>query len=183
MSGEHCDLATLVSYWLGELDEAREAAIEEHYLGCATCSARLGEVEALACGVQRAFAGGHLHAVVTPAFAEHLRSRGLRLREYTVPRNGSVNCSVAPEDDLLVGRLQVPLEGVARIDVIGPDAEHRLEDVPFDALSGEVVLLPGIAHVRTLPAHRQMLRLVAVDEDGERVLGDYTFHHSPYQPR
>lgn len=176
----HVDLGTLLGYWLGELDESHEAAVEEHYLGCAACSARLAEVEVLADGVRRAFAGGSMAAVVTPAFVERLRERGLRLREYRVELNGSVNCSVGPEVQVLLSRLQVPLEGVERIDVVATSlgAEQRLEDVPFDAASGEVVVVPSLAYVRTLPSHRQTMRLVAVGADGERVLGDYTFNHS-----
>jgi len=173
------DLATLLGYWFGELDETREAAIEEHYLGCAACSAQLEEVEALGAGVRRAFAEGHVTAVISSAFAERLRHRGLHLREYRVPCNGSVNCTVAPEDDVLLSRLQVPLQGVERIDLLVAPADLRLEDVPFDAASGEVVVAPSIAYIRTLPAHRQVMRLVAVGADGERVLGEYTFNHSP----
>lgn len=177
----HADLETLLAYWVGELDEAEEAAHEEHYLGCASCSARLAEVEAFAAGVRGAFAGGRIGTVLTPAFVERLRERGLRLREYRVPRNGSVNCSVAPEDELLLARLQVPLAGVERIDVITMDtAGPRLEDVPFDAASGEVVLAARIAQIRALPAHRYVVRVVAVGGGGERVLGDYTFNHTPY---
>ena len=174
----HADFPTLVAYWLGELDEAREAAVEEHYLGCAECSAWLAEVEAMADGVRRAFATGLVRFVVTPQFIERLRARGLRLREYRVPCNGSVNCSVGPEDDVLVGRLQASLEGVERVDVIA--GEQRLENVAFDPASGEVIVTPSIAHVRTLPAHRRVMKLVAVGAEGERVLGEYTFNHSPH---
>lgn len=174
----HADFATLVAYWLGELDDAAEAALEEHYLGCAECGERLAEVEALADGVHRAFDAGHVRAVLAPAFVDRLRARGLRVREYRVPRNGSVNCGVGPEDDVLLSRLEVSLAGIERIDLIAGD--HRLEDIPFDPASGEVVVVPGIAHIRTMPAHRQVLRLVAVGEDGERVLGEYTFNHSPH---
>jgi hypothetical protein len=53
------------------------------------------------------------------------------------------------------------------------------EDVPFDLASGEVVLVPGITQIRTLPAYRQVMRLVAVGADGDRVLGEYVFNHSP----
>lgn len=181
------DLATLLAYWFGELDGAREAAIEEHFLGCEACSAQLEEVEALGGGVRRAFAGGRIGAVVTHAFIERLRQRGLRLREYRVPCNGSVNCSVGPEDDVLLSRLQVSLQGVERIDVVvalaqagaQSPADLRLEDIPFDPATGEVVVAPGLAHIRTLPAHRQVMRLVAVGADGERLLGEYTFNHSP----
>lgn len=180
---KHADFATILEYWLGELDEARASAFEEHYLGCAACSARLAEVEALSEGVRGSFAGGSVGAVLTPAFVERLRENGVRLREYRVDLNGSVNCSVGPEDQLLLSRLQAPLEGAGRLDVViaaaGVPLEARLEDVPYDAASGEVVVAPSIAFVRTLPAHRQVMRLVAVGADGERVLGEYTFNHSP----
>ena len=186
----HIDLGTLVSYWLGELDSAREGEVEAHYLGCAECSARLAEVEALAEGVRRTFAAGRLIAALTPTFVESLRAGGVRLREYRVPRNGSVNCTVAPEDQVLVSRLQVPLEGVSRVDLVvgasvatqrlGAASDVRLEDIPFDAAAGEVVVTPGTELVRSLPAHLQTMRLVAVEASGERILGEYTFNHAPH---
>ena len=177
----HADFATLVAEWLGELDEAREATLEEHYLGCGQCSAALAEVEALAEGVRRGV--GQVDAVLTPAFAEQLRARGMRLREYRVPRNGSVNCTIAPEDQLLLSRLQVPLGGVDRIDllVVTPAGQFRLEDVPFDAASGEVVLAPSLERVRAMPAQREVMRLIAIEAGGERLLGEYTFNHTPHR--
>jgi anti-sigma factor RsiW len=174
----HADLPTMVAYWLGELDEPAAARFEEHYLGCERCASQLAEVDALAAGVRHALDGGHVHAFVTPALVERLRARGMRLREYRVPRNGSVNCSVAPEDQMLLSRLQVPLEGVTRVDMILVyEGEHRFEDVPFDASAGEVVVAPGLAWVRSLPSHREQMRLVAVEANGERLLGEYTFDH------
>ena len=183
MKADHFDFAALVAYWLGELDEVQEAGLETHYLGCDECATRLAEVEALASGVRRTFAEGRIAAVVTSAFADQLHARGLRIREYRVPRNGSVNCSVAPEDEVLLSRLPAALEGVERVDLlISPEAGAafvRLEDVPFDAAAGEVVLAPSIALVRRLPAHRRVMRLVSVGRSGEQLLGEYTFNHSP----
>lgn len=173
------DLATLAAYWLGELAAADEARVEEHYLGCAECSARLEELAALARGVRAAFVRGHFASFLTPAFVARLEAEGLRVREYRVPANGSVNCTVRPEDDVLLGRLQAPLAGVSRLDAVMVEDGERLEDVPFDPASGEVVMSPGIAHVRTLPAHRQCVRLIAVEAGGERVVGEYTFNHQP----
>jgi anti-sigma factor RsiW len=182
----HADLTTLLAYWAGELDEAREAELEQHYLGCEVCSAALAEVEAIAAGVRRAFVAGRVAAVLSPTVAERLQQRGLRIREYRLPVNGSVNCTVAPEDDLLMSRLQVPLKGVTRLDLVlaAPRKdgawEARLEDVPFDASRDEVVVVPSIELTRAMPAHVQVMRLVAVGEGGERVLGKYTFNHSPH---
>lgn len=177
--GTCADFGMLVAYWLGELDDGREAALEQHYLGCGECSARLAEVEALASGVRRAFAKGLVSAVVTPAIVDRLRAKGMRVREYRIPLNGSVNCSVAPGDELVVGRMEAPLHGVSRVDaVVVYEGETRLVDIPFEAASGEVLIAPSIAHLRTLPAHREVVRLVAVEAGEERVLGEYTFNHS-----
>lgn len=174
----------LIAYWQGELDEAGEAHVDEHVLGCGECSERLAQIVALADGTRVAFAEGRVRAFVTDAFVRGAVEHGARVREYRVPRNGSVNCSVAPEDELLVSRLEAPLAGVRRIDAITyvDDAlAGVVHDIPFDASSGEVVLMPKIAHVRTLPSHRQRVRLVAVEDDGERVIGDYTFNHTSHE--
>ena len=170
----------LVEYWLGELDESAEAHIDGHVLGCIECSQRLAEVVELADGIHSAFELGTVRAFVTDGFVKAAAKRGMRVREYRVPRNGSVNCSVAPDDELLVSRLEAPLAGVTRVDAIAylDDAQTDVfRDVPFDAASGEVIITPKIAHVRTLPSHRQRFRLIAVDDSGERVIGDYTFNH------
>jgi hypothetical protein len=59
-------------------------------------------------------------------------------------------------------------------------SEFRLEDVPFDPAAGEVLTLPlAPAELRKMPAHTARTRLVAVEETGERELGEYTFAHSP----
>src|SRR5690349_24954891 len=101
----HADLTTLLAYWAGELGEHAEAEIEQHYLGCEACSARLAEVQAIAAGVRGAFAAGRMTAVLSPIVAERLHARGLQIREYRVAPSGSVNCTVAPGDDLLLSRL------------------------------------------------------------------------------
>jgi hypothetical protein len=109
----------------------------------------------------------------------------VRIREYRLPHNGSVNCTVAPEDELLVTRLEAPLQGVERLDAlmrlsIAPGVQHRLEDIPFDAAAGEVLYFSPLAKVRQLPAHTIDLTLLAVADGGARELGRYTFHHSPW---
>jgi hypothetical protein len=174
----------LLEYWLGELDEVAEARIDEHVLGCIACSQRLGEIVALADGIRSAQSRGTLRAFVTDAFVRVAAGHGTRVREYRVPRNGSVDCSVAPEDELLVGRLEAPLAGVNRVDAIcyvndAPTDVFR--DIPFDAASGQVVVMPKIAHMRTMPSHRRRFRLIAVDDGGERVIGDYTFNHTAHE--
>jgi hypothetical protein len=177
-------LTALLAYWLGELEEPREAEIEQHFLGCAACSGELAELAALADGTRSCVREGSFRAVVTPLFAERLAASGLHLREYRVPRNGSVNCFVSPQDDIAIARLDVPLAGVRRLDFLLSEreggAEDRIEDMPFDASVDQVIVIPRTDRLREMPTHTSRIRAVAVDDDGERVLGHYTFHHTPW---
>jgi hypothetical protein len=178
------DEGELVAYWLGELAQGDEARIDEHLLGCGHCSARLAKLVALAGGVREAFRGGRIQAVVSDDFVRRLEAQGLHVREYRVPRNGAVNCTVAPEDDLVVSRLEAPLAGVGRLDLVihapGLPEEVR-EDVPFDAARGEVVISADVPRLRAMPSHRLRFELVAVDDGGRRLIGEYTFNHTAHR--
>ncbi len=178
-------LATLAEYWLGELGEARAVPVEEHLLGCGHCSAALQELVDLGGGIRALLHAGAVRAVVPGAFLEQLSAGGLRLREYRVPRNGSVNCTVAPEDDLVITRLEAPLAGVEQVDLVlvnfGPEGRERVRDIPFDSTAGEVVLAPRTDALRVAPALTARAQVVAVARDGERVIGEYTFHHTPWK--
>jgi len=175
---------TLLTYWLGELDEAAEARAEEHLFGCASCGGRLDELVALARETRQLTHAGAVRAVVNDDFARRLVERGALVREYRVPHNGSVNCTVAPEDDIVIARLEAPLRGVARLDLVELDSAGkrltRVEDIPFRAGNHGVVIIPRIGDMRALPATTMRMRLLAVDEAGERVIGEYTFNHTPH---
>ena len=93
-------------------------------------------------------------AGISVPFLEALKRQGLRIREYRVPAGG-------------------------RAEVGGEASEQRVEDVPFDPAAGEVLFLPSAAALRKRPVHTVRVRLVAVDEAGERALGEYTFAHTP----
>lgn len=177
-------LATLLEYWLGELDAAREGQLDEHLLGCDHCSANLQGLVDIAGGIHAAVRAGAVPVVLTDAFVKRLAAQNLRLRQYRVPHNGSVHCTVAPDDDLLVTRLEAPLAGVDRLDLerSGVEAQgvERLRDVPFDAAAGEVVIALRMDRVRALPASTLRMRLLAVAPSGERLIGEYTFNHTPW---
>jgi len=178
------DWPTLLAYWLGEQDPAAEARTEEHYLGCETCSRRLEELASLAQGVRAVMQTGAFNAVLTEHVVQLQKERGQQVRTYHVPRNGSVNCTIAPEDDLVVAHLEAPLADIARLDLvfIGPDGafELRREDIPFVPESGNVLVATSTAILRTLPASTLRVRLLSVDDHDQRVIGDYTFNHTPY---
>jgi hypothetical protein len=177
------DYETLVAYWLGELPATRESMLEEHLFGCAHCTTRLEGLAALASGVRMAVNGGEVGMFVSEPFVEAMREAGLRLREYRLEPGGSVNCTIRAGDDAVISRLRAPLAGVERLDAVrtrgGGEPEERLADVPFDAETGEVLMLPSAAWLKSMPAFTMRVRLVAVGEAEERSVGDYTFNHSP----
>jgi hypothetical protein len=92
---------------------------------------------------------------------------------------------MAPDDDLVVSRLRADLGEVRQLDVEFTDAGgvHRLRHVAFDAAAGEVAFVAPTARLKTLGHATQRVRLLAVTLDAERVLGEYTFDHSPWSSR
>lgn len=181
---DHPSPDDLLGYWFGDTDEPATAAIDRHLFGCDACGLQIDRIAALGRGVREALTSGRLGVVVSPRFVSRLAEQGLRVREYRVPLNGSVYCTVSAEDDVLVSRLQVLLQGVQRLDIAaevtpgGGDAEW-LHDIPFDAASGEVVLVSRLAEVRAMPAQELRMRLVSVGDAGPREIGHFTFRHTP----
>jgi hypothetical protein len=191
MSGSACaaplGTARLLPYWLGELDRDREEQVDEHLLGCGECAAQLEELIDLGGEIRACVQRGVVSAVVTDAFLRRLASDWVRVREYRVPRNGSVHCTVSPDDDVVVARMEAPLSGVERLDVVMLGVEDAsqvtMHDVPFDPAAGEVVLLPNVDDLRALPACTQRMQLVAVEAGASRLLGEYGFIHTPWPER
>ena len=177
---------TLVAYWLGELPAAADAPIEEHIFGCGHCTRRLDELAALAVGIRAVVRRGAVQAVITQPFLEQMKRQGMRIREYRLEPGERVACTIGADDDAVVSRLRAPTAGVQRVDMLqsvdlGDERvqQWRLEDVPFDPDAGEVLSLPSAVELKRMPALLLRVRLVAVDESGERSLGDYTFAHTP----
>jgi hypothetical protein len=176
------ELATLVDYWLEDVEGERLDSLEEHLLGCDSCSRRLGRLVALGEGVRRLAHEGAVEMVVTPAFLAKASQEGLRTREYRVAPGGRVDCTVTAEDDLLVARLVGDFKGLSRLDVV---AEHeglpvrRIEDVPISPDATELIVAQAMPYMRTVQHARLRIRLLSQEAGGERLLGEYTFDHSP----
>jgi len=184
-TSSHPSIDTLLDYWLHDSDAATTDAVDEHLMQCDACGQVLDGLIALGDGVRAAFRAGAVAAVTSGAFVQRLAAQGLQVREYRLPHNGSVNCTVAPEDDLLVAHLEAPLQGIERLDALAqlsiePGVQHRLQDIPFDAQAGEVLYVSKLAEVKQLPAHTAQITLLAVDSGGTREVGQYTFHHRPW---
>jgi hypothetical protein len=173
----------VLGWWIGELGAAEARRVERHLLSCGWCSARAQLHTAVAEGIRGLVRDGHLPGVLAPIVVERLQREGRRIREYRVAPGGSVQCTVAPEDDVVLARLAVNLAGVTQLDLlsrVGDGPEQRFADLPFDASTGELIVAPAIDMLRARPASVERMRLVAVDPQGERALGDYTFNHSPW---
>jgi len=166
-----------VDYWFGDLPPEREGAFEEHLFGCTECTAKLQELAALGAAVRNAWRAGAVRAVISHALFDAMKKEGLRLREYPMVPGRSVNCTIAASDDFVVSRLSAPLADVRRVDLV-TDA-GRFEDVPFDAAAGEVLMCPAPAALKRRGKFTHRVRLLAVDQAGERELGEYTFEHAP----
>ena len=172
-----------MEYWLAALPSAAEEAIEQHLMTCDGCGARLREVIAMAEGLRALARSGSLQVVVSDQFVKHAAETGLRVREYAPPRGEGVQCTVAADDDLLVARLAVDLTTASRVDVSWCDLrgiEHqRMADIPIRAEAGSVICQQSITWAKASPSATMIARLLAVDEKGdERILGEFTFHHT-----
>jgi hypothetical protein len=175
--------AALLAWWAGELAAPEQDRVEDHLLSCDECSGRGRALAAVAEGVRGLVRQGEMPTVLLPAVVERLRSEGRRVREYRVPAGGGVQCTVSPDDDVVLARLAADLGAVSRLDLairVDDGPEMRLPDLPFVPDSDELVFAPSADTLRTMPVHVQRMRLLAVDPDGERVLGEYTFHHTPW---
>lgn len=175
-------LATLEGYWFGELEAPEAERVEEHFFSCDACGARLRALAALGRGVRRLAHDGAVPLVVTAAFLEAASRAGLRTREYSVPAGGRVACTVTPEDDLLVGRMSADFHGVACLDILvemAGQVVQRIEDAPVSPDARELILLQAMPAARALGRTEMRVRLVSREGDLERVLGDYTFDHTP----
>ena len=133
-------------------------------------------------GLRRLAHQGAFQVVVSPSFLETAGRRGLRIREYSVPPGGRVACTVTAEDDLLVSRLQGDFSGVTRLDLVaqteGQPEEHAY-DLPVDPSAHELIVAQAMPAMRALGSSVVRLRLVAPEPTGDRVLGEYTFAHTP----
>jgi hypothetical protein len=172
-----------MDYWLAALSSAAEEGVELHLMTCDRCGDRLREVVALADGLGALARSGSLQVVISDQFVKHAADRGLRVREYAPRRGEGVPCTVAADDDLLVARLAVDLTTASRVDLSWRDPrgiEHqRMADIPIRADAGAVICQQSITWAKASPSATMIARLLAVDDKGEeRLLGEYTFHHT-----
>lgn len=176
------DAAVLVDYWLGLLPKPEEEALEEHLFTCDECDTRLSEMIALAEELRKLAHEGSLRMVVSEIFLERAAATGMTVRQYAPARGGKVDCTVTLKDDLLIGRLAADFSESKRIDLAICDAkgveQMRMTDIPFQPGEGTLLLQESITRAKTAESEVMVARLLAIEESGERLVGEYTFDHT-----
>jgi len=181
------EVGLLSDYWLGVLTPSEEAHVEEHFLDCADCSAELERVVGMAEGIRKLAGEASLTMIVSPELLRRAAENGMRIREYAVAPGGTVQCTVTPEDDFLIGRLEADLVDAPQLDLSLCDERGvelmRLADIPFDAGAGEVIWQQSITYAKAAPDGSIVARLFSVKEPAtEQLLGEYTFVHTRTMP-
>ena len=178
------DAAVLVDYWLALLPDAEQDAVEEHLFACDACGDRLRAAIDLSEGLRTLARSGSLRVVVADDLVQHVVSAGRRVRTYAVASGETVACTVSADDEFLVARLAVELRDAGRVDLSFCDAagveRQRMSDIPVSR-DGRRRPFPGVRSRsrRRGPSATMIARLLAVDVGGaERLLGEYTFHHT-----
>jgi hypothetical protein len=176
------DASALMDYWLGLLAPDVEETLEEHLLACDACGDRLRSTITLAESLRTLARSGSLQVVVSDQLVKRAEDQGRRVREYAPRAGESVQCTVAADDDLLIARLAADVSRAPRVDLSWCDAEgaewQRMADIPVRADAGAVLCQWAITIAKASPSNTMVARLLSVDEHGESLLGEYTFHHT-----
>ena len=132
---------TLVDYWSSDAVAAETDRIDEHLMGCDTCSATSARVAAICDAVRE---------MIPPFVAADqlvaLRARGLRVRENRVVPGERRAVVFTGDIDLLIHRLAgLDLRGAESVGVtvsVEETGDVLLADprVPFDSDAGEVLV-------------------------------------------
>ena len=174
----------LVMLARGELPEDETLAVEDHVLGCDGCAALLERLLDLGDAIAQVTRTGGAFLLAGPALVNRLEQQRMVTRTYRIAPGGQVSCTVGAQDVYTAMHLALDTHGVERLDLVyeSPSASYRVEDLPFDPAGGELVFVQPAEYLRTLSTERKTLRLVAVDDEGERVVGEYVLNHTAYVP-
>lgn len=177
--------AALVDYWLDGRPAEEPSDLEEHLFACAQCSAGLETVAALGETIGRLGREGRLHGGLGPSLLDRLERDERVIRRYRAAAGGHIHCTAGADDDLVVLELAADLTGVERVDLLHLASDgtllQRVSELPV--IGGrEVVWASPADAIRSLPTGIMSVRLMAVEPRGERLVGEYTLHHTAYRP-
>jgi len=132
---------TLVAYWAGDLPPADSESVEEHVMGCASCTETSTRVAAIVQAI-----GAQIPPVVSRDDVAKLRARGLRVVDNAVQLGERKEAIFPPDADILIHRLGgLDLSRVTRVGLTVKVEEtgetiFQTDDAPFDREAGEVLI-------------------------------------------
>lgn len=170
----------LVAYWAGELDEREVDRLDDHLIGCRTCSAESARVSAVTEALR----------AMTPPIIDHARlatlhARGHQIRDNVVEPDQRNTVVFGAETDFLIHRLHVDLSLATRVEVQVTVEETGAvllaePSVPFDRDSGEV-LIACQRHFASFPPNILVV-VHAHDAAGGETVTRYPLPHV-FEPR
>jgi anti-sigma factor RsiW len=132
---------TLVAYWAGDMSAADGEALEEHLMGCASCTAASARVAAIT-ETLRAM----IPPVVTRAAVERLRAKGARVLESRFAPGERREATFPRDADLLIFHLTgLDLSRASHVELVVRDEATgsilvAVGEAAFDAGAGELLL-------------------------------------------
>lgn len=167
---------TLVALWTGELSEEEAGPLEEHLFECDPCSEASRRLGLLITEIR-----AHLPGILTHAHRARLADAGMRIHNTEVRAGIDARAFFAPDIDLLVHVLHADLAGVDRVDlelVLGEGPPViAFEDVPFDPVSGEVLVACQRHFQAMFPTIDPTMRVIAHKGDTRWQVGLYFVRH------
>src|SRR6185503_14231853 len=108
---------------------------------------------------------GSLRVIVGDALIQRATEEGRQVRQYTLHPGEPIACTVAADDDFLVGHLVADLTGASRVDLSFYDPQgrefQRMADIPVRADAPGVVLQESLSFAKTAPTSSMTARLLA----------------------
>jgi hypothetical protein len=164
----------LVAYWSRDLPAAEIDRVDEHLMGCETCSAESARIFAVVDAVREM-----IPLIVTRSDLARLGARGSRIAENVfVPGHRPV--VFPPDVDLLIHRLSgFDLSNARRVHVTvrvesTGEVLSEVPDAPFDANEG--VLIACRRHFASLPSDT-VFEVRAIDASGGEQTALYSIPH------
>ncbi len=170
----------LVAYWAGELGDGEVDRLDEHLIGCPTCTAESARVSAVTEKLRS----------MTPPIIDHarlaaLQAQGHRIHDNVVEPDDRHLVVFGAQTDFLIHRLRVDLTRAARVEVrVMAEAAGVVllvePSTAFDRHSGEV-LIACQRHFESFP-HDILVEVHAHDAAGVATVTRYPIPHA-FEPR